>query len=194
MYGPHLIFAFLLSATTLALGGTLLSQDMNADNPWPGAASDVMPATPMPIDTSIRVMPVGTIDKAGTSERSGAIVLCAEVGVVDGSWQAVFTSGLMAVANTEKEAAKLTLALDLSSSIARPIVARIESFDGSRKRTGGLETTLYPAAPDFFQRSAIDLSSMKPVGQGKFNPVDPFVQLAFEIAGPTWPMESDTRR
>ena len=80
---------------------------------------------------------VGTIDVAGSTQASGALA------------GATLTSGPLAVSNAETNLGKLTLAFNLSASAAKPIAVRVESFDQNKKRTGGLETTIFPAAPDF---------------------------------------------
>ncbi|HEV7300317.1 MAG TPA: right-handed parallel beta-helix repeat-containing protein [Tepidisphaeraceae bacterium] len=184
----------LLAATTIAaslgspaIGGVIFRYDFEGANPWMSASSDVMPATPLPVEPTIEHAPIGTIVQAGTDKPSGGILLTAEVGEANGEWHALFTSGLLAAANTETNLGKLTLSFDLSTSIARPVTVRFESFDANKRRTGGLETVVYPAAPDFYVRSAIDLSTMKRSGEGTFNPADPFVQISYVMSGPAFP-------
>ncbi|MBC7807486.1 MAG: hypothetical protein H7145_15220, partial [Akkermansiaceae bacterium] len=97
-----------------------------------------------------------------------------------GKWRTTLKSGLLSIRNSETNLGKLTLSFDLSASAAKPISVRVESFDANRKRTGARVGTIYPAAPDFFQRYALDLSNLKPDGTGKFDPTAPFVQFSFE--------------
>jgi len=189
MFDSKWILSAVVTIASATYGETLLSYDFNGDNPWPAAATDVKPDTPLPVEPTIAMKPVGTIDVAHTDVASGAMLLEAEVADAKGEWRALFSSGLLAVKNTETNLGKLTLAFDLSVSFNRPVVVRFESYDASRQLTGGLEATIYPPAPDFYQRSALDLSTMKPAGPGKFNPADPFVCLVVEIAGPAWPSE-----
>ena len=93
------------------------------------------------------------------------------------------SSGTLAVQNTETQLAKLTLSFNLSVAVSQPVTVRIESIDAQKKRSGGLEKTIYPAAPDFHQRYALDLDTMKSVDGGSFNPTDAFVSFTFEING-----------
>ena len=167
--------------------GTLLQLDFNGPNPWPQATADVMPSTPIDVATSVEAKAVGTIDMAGATAPSGGMLLKTDVGEVNLPWSATYSSGLMAVRNTETNPGKLTLSLSLSASGARPVVVRIESFDAKKIRTGGLETTIYPAAPNFHQRYALDLSAMSAAGAGRFSPTDPHIQLTFVVASPAWP-------
>ena len=158
------LLAIVISIVAIAPthAATILALDFNGSNPWPSAATDVLPSTPLPIDPSIDLKPVGTVDTADSSDRTGGMLLSAQVGSVNSPWQAIFASGLMPVKNDERNLGKLTLAFDLSISVARPVTVRFESYNVAKKRTGGLTSTVIPAAPDFYQRSAIDLSEMTP--------------------------------
>lgn len=108
-----------------------------------------------------------------------------EAAAARGNWSASLASGPLAVQNNETNLGKLTLAFSLSAPSARPVKVRVESFNAQRQRTGGLETVIYPAAPDFYQRYAIDLSTMKGVATGAFNPADPFVGFVVEVGDAT---------
>jgi hypothetical protein len=187
---PALLLPVLLSGLAPCLAqpaNALLRFDFNGATPWPQAATDVMPSTPIDVATSIEAKPVGTIDKAGSTEKSGAMLLKTAVGEVGLPWIATYNSGLLPLKNGETDLQKLTLSLDLSASSARSVIVRVESFSAKKLRTGGLETTLVPAAPDVFQRFALELATMKPSGAGRFNPTDPFVQFSFELNNPAWP-------
>jgi len=148
-----------------ARGGTLLQFDFDGPAAWP--------QKPTP--------GAGTIDVAGALEGSGGLVLVVQPPAAKGSWTAGLGSGPLDVRNGETSLGKLTLAFNLSVSAVHPVRVRIESFDAQRRRTGGLEARVYPAAPDFYQRYALDLATMQPVGGGAFNPTDPFVGFTFEL-------------
>jgi hypothetical protein len=145
-------------------GGTLLQFDFNGPVTWPQKP----------------VAGGGTIDVVGGREGSGGLLLTVD-GAAKGKWSADLDSGPLALQNTEKNLGKLTLSFNLSVSTARPVRVRIESFDARERRTGGLASLVYPAAPDFYQRYALELSAMKAVGGGRFNPTDPFVGFTFEL-------------
>lgn len=183
------VFAALLAINlnVSAAAEVLFQYDFEGERTWKSTSTDVMPSTPIAVEPSIGVEAVGTINKAHTSEASGGLALKAEVGDVTGEWDARFISGLLPVSTKEINLGKLTLSFDLSASVARPITVIVESFDANIRRSGGLQTVIYPPAPDFYQRSAIDLSVMKPSGGGKFNPTDPFIQITYVIAGPSFP-------
>ncbi|HEX8236953.1 MAG TPA: right-handed parallel beta-helix repeat-containing protein [Abditibacteriaceae bacterium] len=140
-------------------GGTLLQADFESRNGWLG----ITPAV------------VGTIDIAGSTQPSRGL-----------RSNALISSGPLAIRNTESNLGKLTLAFSLSASAARPVRVLVESFNARRQRTGGLETLIHPAAPDFYQRYALDLSDFKLAGAGKFVPNAPFVGLTFSIGGAAW--------
>lgn len=118
---------------------------------------------------------VGTIDIAGSTAPSLGLRSATRI-----------VSPIVALQNTETNLAKLTLAWMLSSSAARPVTVRVESFDKGKKRTGGLETQVFPAAPDFYQRYAVELSDFKAFGRGKFVPTAPFHRISFLIGGSDW--------
>ena len=148
-----------------ARGGTLLQYDFNGPGAWP--------QKPVP--------GAGTVDVEGGREGSGGLRLAVKAAAARGAWKAGLGSGPLALKNAETHLGKLTLAFNLSVSAARPVRVRIESFDARRRRTGGLEARVYPAAPDFYQRYALDLSAMQAVGGGSFNPTDPFVGFTFAL-------------
>lgn len=171
----------------------LLSMDFDGTNPLPklaGACSQ----EPEGKGTTARASwrnDAGTIRAEGTSMRTGALRLQVNAGASAKAWSGLLMTGGMAVQNSETNLAKLTLAFDLRASSARPVVVRIESFDSEKKRTGGLETVLHPAAPNDFQRFAFELSDMKSVGEGAFDPTARQVGITFELngsaAGIGWP-------
>ncbi|BCM88325.1 hypothetical protein IAD21_00156 [Abditibacteriota bacterium] len=139
--------------------GTLIQTDFENGTSWKSSAPTA----------------VGTIDVAGSTQPS--LGLASET---------VISSGPLALHNSENNLGKLTLAFSLSASAARPVTVQVESFDKNKKRTGGLSTVIYPAAPDFYQRYALDLSSFKPLGKGKFRATAPFVGFSVAISGPSW--------
>ena len=115
---------------------------------------------------------IGTRNIAGSTQPSRGL-----------SSKNALASGPLPIKNRETNLGKLTLAFSLSASAATPVSVRVESFDKNKKRSGGLETTIYPAAPDFYQRFALDLDKMKPSGAGKFAPDAPFVGFSFGSNG-----------
>jgi len=125
----------------------------------------------------------GTVDIANTTQKSGAIVLSVENTRGIGEWSAGLSSGFLSIPTRETNLGKLTLSFDHSVSSVRPIIVRVESYDYNWKRTGGLETKVFPATSDFFLRSAIELSDMKPFGSGKFIPQDVYINFSFFIEG-----------
>ncbi len=123
---------------------------------------------------------VGTIDVANSTQPSRG--LRSDELRSDG----LLSSGLLPIRNSESNLGKLTLAFCLSASANRPVQVLVESFNARRRRTGGLATLIYPAAPDFYQRYALDLSNLKPSGQGRFEPRAPFVSFTFAPDGAAW--------
>jgi hypothetical protein len=170
-------------------GGPLLQQDFNGSVTWPGLSADA--------GNTVALKPVGTIDVAKTATPSGAAQLTVTPAAGGKSWDATLVSGLLPVSNKESNLAKLTLSFDHSISSVRPVTVRIESFDKNKKRTGGREAVVYPAAPDFYLRSAVELSTMRSFGGGAFKPTDPFVQISFSIGrlpdGATEPQTTELR-
>ncbi len=114
---------------------------------------------------------VGTIDVAGSSQPSQALAANS------------ISSGPLALKNSETNLGKLTLAFSLAAQAATPVTVRVESFDKNKKRTGGLETQIFPPAPNFYQRFALDLDKMKGSGAGKFAPDAPFISFSFQVDG-----------
>ncbi len=168
---------------------TFLKSDFNTTSPaaWPQAAATSYPAT---LHAAVALRPVGTVDVENTSQPSGGMLLTA-LSPGKGVWSAALVSGLLPLRTTETNLGKFTLSFDLSASTAKPVIVRIESFDATKHRTGCLSGLIYPAAPDFFQRYALDLSTLKPFGSGKFQPTSPLVKFSFVIQGRTqeegWP-------
>lgn len=120
---------------------------------------------------AVRPTAIGTIDVAGSTQPSQGLIAKS------------ILSGPCALENSETNLGKLTLAFSLSASAATPVTVRVESFDKNQKRTGGLETQIFPPAPDFYQRFALDLDKMQPSGAGKFVPDAPFVGFSFQADG-----------
>jgi hypothetical protein len=154
--------------------GLLLQQDFNGSATWPELSADA--------GSVAALKPVGTIDVANTSTPSGAALLTVSTAAGGKAGGAGLVSGLLPVSNKETNLAKLTLSFDHSVSSVRPVTVRVESFDANKKRTGGREGVAYPAAPDFYLRSALELSDMKSFGSGAFKPTDPFIKITFHIS------------
>ena len=138
--------------------GTLLSYDFDT-TAWAGASPEA----------------VGTIDTLGSTQPS--------LGLRSAS---LIASGPMPISITETNLGKLTLAFSLSASSAKPVTVTIQSYDANKTRTGALQTLVYPAAPNFYQRYAIDLSACQPSGTGTFQPNAPYVSFSFSTQDPSW--------
>lgn len=124
----------------------------------------------------------GTIEKQGTSERTGALRLRVNSAAKTETWSGALHTGLLPVICPEKDLSKLTLAFDLSSTSARAVRVLIESFNAKHECTGGREGLVFPAAPEDYQRHVLDLGAMKAVGEGEFNAADPLVQISVTIS------------
>ena len=174
------LFSFLFVTACLPKGawaqGTLLEYDFNKPAAWPGMTGNATGG----VTATAEQKSVGTVDVAGSTERSGGLALSVN-GNAPAAWSAELCSGPLAVSNDEMNLGKLTWSFNLSVSQVRPVRVQIESYDRQHRRTGGLETLVYPAATDFYQRYAIDLSTMKAVGGGLFNSTDPFVGFNFVL-------------
>ena len=194
---PFLILLAALSALPFPAGAvTLLKSDFNAPgvNAWPNASAT---AFPRGLSASAAQRPVGTVDKANTTQASGGMLLTVKAIPRSGNWRAALLSGPLAVRNFETNLGKLTLSFSLSVPASNPVTVRVESLDSTGRRTGGLSGRVYPAAPNFFQRYALDLSTLKPDGSGKFQPTSGFVQFQFEAVGvpsPTAPPSAEAWR
>ena len=138
--------------------GTLLSYDFDT-NSWPGA----LPTA------------VGTIDVFGSSQPSGGLASSSSI-----------SSGPIAISNNQTMLGKLTLAFSLSASSALPVTVTVQSYDANQVPTGALQTLVYPSAPNFYQRCAVDLSTMQPYGSGTFQPTGPYVGFTFSLQDQSW--------
>jgi parallel beta-helix repeat protein len=179
------ILAFLGAALVAPSGfaqstGTLLQYNFNGAVTWPVSSQK-------PSEPGVMSGKFGTIDVPDTAESSGGLLLIMDKGAREG-WTSAFMSGPLAVNNSETNPGKLTLAFDLSATRALPVRVILESYNDKQERTGGLETTIHPAAADFYQRVALDLSTMKATGDGVFDSSAPFVGFTFEISSAAgWP-------
>jgi parallel beta-helix repeat protein len=126
---------------------------------------------------------VGTIDDQGGSVTSGALLLGVDSSKAVGPWSAELVTGPIAISNSERDLAKLTLGFMLSVSSPQPVTVRIESLDEAGNVTGGLEGAVHPAAADFFQRFAVELSELKPTSNALFSPTAPAIRLSFGMRG-----------
>ena len=143
-------------------GGTLAQFDFNNANAWPQKAAFSSPGTAATLKTGN----YGTVDTANSTQPSGGLMLSAQG--LKGSGSTGFVSGKLPVANREASLGKLTLAFSLSASSARPVTVTVESFNAKKQRTGGLTAQIYPAAPNFYQRYALDLSVHESQRAGRF--------------------------
>jgi len=204
LFAAAVLLAFDARAQTASTSGTLLRYDFEDAAHWPVTAQK-------PGQPGVAHGKFGTTDVSGSAESSGGLVLVMDRGLQPDwtygrggyvgpsetggkeplarlTWSARLSSDPLAVQNTESHLGKLTLAFDLAASRALPITVLVESFDASRARTGGLTTTIFPAAADFYQRYALDLSTMKAAGAGRFDPTAPFVGFTFQTGtAEGWP-------
>ena len=135
----------------------------------------------------------GMIDLAGTSTASAGAKLAVNSSAATSTWTAGLDSGVLSLLTTNTRGVGfLTLSFSLSASSAYPVRVKIESYSSGNVRTGGLKTLIFPAAPDFYQRYAIDLDKMTADGTGTFNSADPKIRIFFELDstanGTGWPM------
>ncbi len=172
--------ALLISSAFAASPGTLLQFDFNDSVTWPVSSQKIS-------QPGVMAGKFGTIDIPDSSEASGGLLLIVDKGAREG-WSSSLKSGPLAVKNSEVNLGKLTLAFSLSATRALPIRVVIESFNDKQERTGGLAATIFPAAADFHQRYALDLSVMKTIGDGTFDPAAPYVGFTFELSSENgWP-------
>ncbi len=162
----------------------LLSCDFNDTNPLWAMHGD---AKQSPEGNAVTAMAAwrssaGMIEKQGSAEHTGGLRLMVNSLPAVKTWSGALTTGLLPVRSVETDLAKLTLAFDLSSTQARAVRVVIESFDAEHKRSGGLEGTVIPAAPQFYHRHTLDLGAMKAAGDGEFKASDPFIQISFIIS------------
>ncbi len=157
----------------------LLTNDFENRDSWPGIRAAVVSKDP-DVKVSATIASNGTINQLNSTDRSGALAAVIEPAkAID--WSASVTTGLIPCSNTESNLGKLSLSFDHSISINAPFEVQIESFSNKRIRTGGLKTKVYPAASNFYQRAAIELSQMVPSGEGQFDPKSPLLQMSFSV-------------
>jgi hypothetical protein len=126
--------------------------------------------------------PFGTLDTPDTATPSRGLRLAVE-GTARTGWFAAITSGPLSISNRETHLGKITLAFDLSASRALPVRVTVRSYDSERRPTGALETLVFPAAADFYQRHALDLSDFTPAASSAspFDPAAPFIGFEFAL-------------
>lgn len=169
---------------TIGTGGragaaTLLKQDFNARGAWLGFTTA---ATSVDVTATGGQKQSGTMDVYQSPTASGAFALTVQRKTATATaWSASIISPLLAVANTETNLGKLTLSFDHAVSAVRPITVWIESFNAQKVRTGGRQAVVYPAAPNFPLRSAVELSEMVAVGSGSFQPTDPYIKITYSM-------------
>ncbi len=175
--------ATLLAATAPAPAAALLKYNFNSGNTWPSMAGYFQTAGGT-VTSTATVTSVGTIDTLGSSTGSSGIKLLVDSSSASGAWSAGVDSGVLNLltANSITNTGLLTLSFSLSASASHPVLVEIESYNSSGVRSGGLSTIIHPAAPNFYQRYALDLSTMSAFGAGAFNPTDPKVRIHFEIS------------
>jgi hypothetical protein len=181
-----------LAFATPASAATLLRQNFGIASAWPALAARQSAAAGAVTASATHSFSAGTITAYGASTASGGLLLSVNSSAATGPWTATLDSGVLSLlAPNTRGLGFLTLAFSLEASSAHPVRVRIESYDNASVRTGGLQTLVFPAAGDFYQRYALDLDKMTPDGPGAFVPTDPKVRIFFELdsaAGATgWP-------
>ncbi len=158
--------------------GTILSENFNTGSPWPARAAVAGGAAAGRVQALLGEF--GTFDTLGTLVPGAALRLAVDA-PSGAAWSAALDSGPLTVSNSLADLARITLAFDLRVSRPRPVRVKLTSLvDGA-----ALERVVYPAAADFHQRFAFELSDMVAAG-GVFHPVNSLsgqVRLAFEIVG-----------
>ncbi|MBC8040821.1 MAG: hypothetical protein H7Y06_09780, partial [Opitutaceae bacterium] len=154
-------FVCVLAASACAAVESRLSFDFNAANPWKDATT--LASSPA-IISQVEWKFIGTIDEAGTSTATGALLLTVNSEKAPTAWGAAAVSGPLRVATRETDLRKLTLGFMLSSSSALPVLIRIESCNTQGLVNGTLQGVIYPAAADFYQRYSLDLSTLTQIG------------------------------
>ncbi|MBC8011131.1 MAG: chitobiase/beta-hexosaminidase C-terminal domain-containing protein, partial [Burkholderiales bacterium] len=187
-----LLSGLALSLALRASAATLLRTGFETTNPWPALAATQSAAGGTVTASATHDLSAGTLNTYGTNTASGGLLLAVNSSAATGAWTATLDSGVLSLltANT-RGLGFLTLAFSLEATSAYPVRVRIESYNSSSLRTGGLQTLIYPAAGEFYQRYALDLDKMTPDGPGAFVPTDPKVRIFFELDstanGTGWP-------
>ncbi len=188
-----LTLAILLIWVQAAHSAALLKQNFETTNPW-SAMAGYFTAGGGTVTVTPSYTTAGTIDAYGTSIASSGLQLTVDSSAATGNWSAGMNSGVLNLLTINTRGTNfLTLAFSLSASSAYPVRVRIESYDNAATpaRTGGLQTLIYPAAGDFYQRYALDLDKMTPEGAGAFVPSASKVRISFELDstanGTGWP-------
>ncbi|WP_373515705.1 right-handed parallel beta-helix repeat-containing protein [Persicitalea sp.] len=187
--GKFAFFSGIIGTTLLSANAqSIVTTDFNREQPWfkdyrpdekwLGLSATVSEPT---MSATATWGKFGMIDVANTTIPSDGLQLVITKAAAKTNWTASLISGLLPAKNAETNPGKLTLSFDHSVSSVRPVEVRIESFDGAKKRTGGLTKTVYPATANHFLRSAFELADMTAFGEGTFNPKDLFVQVSFSI-------------
>lgn len=161
--------------SSIAHAGPLLTTDFSDAGDWPEAGVVVQQ---VPADALQRANS-GTVDEAGTTKRSPALVFS----VTQSSQTARFQSGRLPVHNEVSHLGQLTLSFDYSMTPHRPFIVHFSSLDANGNVTGTLKKVIYPAASEFFQHISFELSEMTSAGDGSFSPTSGLVQLEIEVPG-----------
>ncbi|MBC8040281.1 MAG: Ig-like domain repeat protein, partial [Opitutaceae bacterium] len=188
-----------LSLGASAFGGTLLRQSFESAD-WPARTV----ATTGGATAAVAYGAYGTIDTQtdvannGVDAPSKGLLLTVNSSAAVGAWKAGLGSGVLALTTNNTTITNLglvTLSFSLRASRANPVVVRLESYDDAGTlRTGGLSRLIYPAAPNYYQRFALDLSTFAPDGAGTFVPTAKKILVTFELdsaaGGDGWPAAS----
>lgn len=160
----------------LCLAGPAYITDFDAGLQVPKLTAAASPAGTTAVAD---IAPVGTIDVSGSKTPSSAVRLVVKnSGAAD--WTGSAVVGPQAVQISETDLRKITLSFMASVSTLQPVTVKIDSVDADGQTTGSATGEVYPAAPNFYQRFALDLSSLKS-GDKPFDPKSPQVKISFGV-------------
>lgn len=195
--GFALLFSIVCIAalTPRASAAVLLRTGFETTNPWTAFTATQQAASGTVTASATYDPAAGTIDTYGTNTSSAGLLLSVNSSAATGAWTATLDSGILSLLTSNTRGLGfLTLGFSLQASSAYPVRVRIESYNNSSIRTGGLQSLIFPSAGDFYQRYALDLDKMTPDGAGAFVPSDPkvriFVELDSTANGTGWPAAS----
>jgi hypothetical protein len=145
------------------------------------------------ITATADIADVGTIDVYHSKMPTPAIRLTVNTAAANTQWTATVAAGPVTIKADEPDLRKLTLSFMASVSTHQPITVQIESLDGQGKVTGSASGEVYPAAPDYFQRYALEVSSLKPDGKNPFDPGSRQVRFIFGLKSEAGLPQAQTR-
>ena len=171
--------ALVVGVTTgIVRAGPILSSDFE------GTSASVDATSSGGATAQAAVAAVGTIDVAGSTTPSTGVKLTVQAARPGDDWAAAAVVGPMPLRSAETDLKKLTLSFMAAESTHQRITVRVESLDAAGGATGALVGEVYPAAPDFYQRYAMELASLRPdQGGGTFDPSAAQCRISFGLRG-----------